>query len=131
MSHFVPPNKKPRGFTLIEVMIALVVFAVVSVALVKNTSMSLRQSGMIEERTIAWWLAENEMTRLRVLPRSDENFPGSGVSRTTVEMTTADWEIETLIEATENDFVRRVVVTVYKDSRSESSAELIGFLGRY
>lgn len=33
------------GFTLVEVMIALVVFAVVSVALVRNTTQSLRQIG--------------------------------------------------------------------------------------
>ena len=50
-----------RGFTLVEVMIALVVFSVVSVALVRNTTQSLRQAGMIQEKTIAWWLAENQM----------------------------------------------------------------------
>jgi general secretion pathway protein I len=120
-----------RGFTLIEVMVSLVIFSVVSVALVKNTSMSLRQTGKIEERTTAWWIAENEMTRLRLLPKTDENFPGSGVERSSVETSSADWEVEARIESTENEFVRRVVVEVYKNDQEAPSASLIGFLGRY
>lgn len=120
-----------QGFTLIEVMVSLVIFSVVSVALVKNTSMSLRQTGKIEERTTAWWIAENEMTRLRLLPKTDENFPGSGVERSSVETSSADWEVEARIESTENEFVRRVVVEVYKNNQETPSASLIGFLGRY
>lgn len=124
-------KKTRRGFTLVEVMIALVVFAVVSVALVRNTTQSLRQAGMIQEKTVAWWLAENRMSALRMLERSDTNFPSVGVSREVIETGDVSWEVETEIEATENDFVRRVVVSVYRESEDISSVELVGFLGRY
>jgi len=124
-------RKTRRGFTLVEVMIALVVFAVVSVALVRNTTQSLRQAGMIQEKTVAWWLAENQMSALRMLERSDTNFPSVGVSREVIETGDISWEVETDIEATENDFVRRVVVSVYRESEDISSVELVGFLGRY
>ena len=123
--------KCASGFTLIEVMVALVVFSVVSVALVKNTTTSLRQSGMIEDRTIAWWLADNEMTSLRMLPRSDENYPASGTSREIVEMGDTSWDVETTVEVTENDYVRRIVIRVYKENQIDAKARLIGFLGRY
>ena len=63
------------GFTLIEIMIALFVFSVVSVALMKNISLALQQSSRVEARVESWWLAENHMTRLRMMPRSAENFP--------------------------------------------------------
>ena len=122
---------RSRGFTLIEVMVALSIFAEVSVALLRNTTMSVRQAGMIQDRTIAWWLAENEMTSLRLLPRNDDNYPSAGVNREYVEVGDTSWEIETTVEATENDFVRRIVINVYKASREDSNAELIGFLGRY
>ncbi len=122
---------RERGFTLVEVMVALVVFAVVSVALVRNTTLSVRQAGMIQDKTIAWWLAENRMTSLRMLERSDANFPSVGVSRKVVATGDVRWEVETDIEATENEFVRRVVINVYRESRETASAELIGFLGRY
>ncbi|MBT4161756.1 MAG: type II secretion system minor pseudopilin GspI [Gammaproteobacteria bacterium] len=120
-----------RGFTLIEVMIALAVFAVVSVALVNNSTSSLRQAGMIQDRTIASWLAENEMTRLRVQPRDDENFPAAGIVRKSAEVANIEWELETHIESTENDYVRRITVRVYRDTANEPVSELIGFLGRY
>lgn len=122
---------RERGFTLVEVMVALVVFAVVSVALVRNTTLSVRQAGMIQDKTIAWWLAENRMTSLRMLERSDANFPSVGVSRKVVATGDVRWEVETDIEATENEFVRRVVINVYRESGETASAELIGFLGRY
>lgn len=123
--------KRRQGFTLIEVMVALVVFSVVSVALVKNTTMSLRQSGMLEDRTIAWWLAENEMTSLRMLTRSDENYPNSGTSREVVDMGDASWDVETTVEVTENEYVRRIVISVYRENQEDAKARLIGFLGRY
>jgi general secretion pathway protein I len=123
--------KRGLGFTLIEVMVALVVFSVVSVALVKNTTTSLRQSGMIEDRTIAWWLAENEMTSLRMLPRSDDSYPNSGTSREVVEINDGSWGVETTVEATENGYVRRIVISVYRENQEDSKARLIGFLGRY
>ncbi len=123
--------KTDRGFTLVEVMVALAVFAVVSVALVRNTTQSLRQAGMIQEKTIAWWLAEDQMAGLRMLERSDTNYPSVGVSREVVETGDTSWEVETRIEATENEFVRRVVISVHKESLDVSSAELVGFLGRY
>lgn len=123
--------KRGLGFTLIEVMVALVVFSVVSVALVKNTTTSLRQSGMIEDRTIAWWLAENEMASLRMLPRSDDSYPNSGKSRKVVEINDGSWDVETTVEATENDYVQRIVISVYRENQEDSKARLIGFLGRY
>ena len=123
---------KPQlGFTLIEVMVALVVFSVVSVALVKNTTTSLRQSGMIEDRTIAWWLAENEMTGLRMLPRTDDSYPNSGTSREVVELDDTSWDVETTVEVTENEYVRRIVINVYRENQEDAKARLVGFLGRY
>ena len=126
-----PMMSRYSGFTLVEVMVALVVFAVVSVALVQNASVSIRQTGMIQDRTIAWWLAENEMTSLRLLEKAEENYPGTGVSREIVNIGDTAWEIETSIDSTENDYVRRIVINVHKESREDSSAELVGFLGRY
>ena len=119
------------GFTLIEVMVALAVFAVVSVALVRSATMSVGQSGVIRDRTIAWWLAENEMTGLRLLERNDANFPGPGLSRKEAQGGGLRWRVETLTETTDNDLMRRIVIRVYREDGDEPAAELIGFLGRH
>ena len=122
---------RDKGFTLIEVMVALAVFAVVSVALVGNSTSTLRQAGIIQDRTVATWLAEDELTTLRMRRRTEENFPDLGTNRDLVEIAGVEWDIETEIESTENDYVRRVTVRIYRDSAEEPTSELIGFLGRY
>ena len=120
-----------KGFTLVEVMVSLAVFAIVSVALVGNAMSTLRQAGIIQDRTLATWLAEDEITKLRMQPRSQENFPRPGTLRQTSEIGRVEWSIETEIEESENDDIQRVTVRVYRANESESTTELVGFLGRY
>ena len=79
---------------------ALVIFAIVSVALVKNATMSVKQTSIIQDRTVAWWLAENAMTQLRIQPRNDDNYPNPGISRDTISVSDKEWEVEATIEST-------------------------------
>ena len=65
---------KIKGFTLIEVMIALFIFSVVSVAVIKNFSMAIRQSTVLKDRLEARLVAENYMTRMQMLPKTSEIF---------------------------------------------------------
>jgi general secretion pathway protein I len=51
-------TRSTAGFTLIEIMIALAVFAVVSAALVRNAAVAVRQTGILEDRTLGIWVAE-------------------------------------------------------------------------
>ena len=120
-----------KGFTLVEVMVALAVFAIVSVALVGNSMSTLRQAGIIQDRTLATWLAEDEITKLRLQPRNQENFPRPGTLRQTSEIGRVEWSIEIEIEESENDDIQRVTVRVYRATESEPTTELVGFLGRY
>jgi hypothetical protein len=66
-----------------------------------------------------------------MLPRSDDSYPNSGTSREVVEINDGSWDVETTVEATENDYVRRIVISVYRENQEDSKARLIGFLGRY
>ena len=120
-----------KGFTLIEVMIALAVFSLVSVALLKNTTASLNQSGVIKDRTIGWWLVENRMTKFRLAPRSGESFPYPGTSIEVLEVNGVSWELEALVESTENENVRRIVISAKKIDVEGFKAKLTGFLGRH
>ena len=122
---------KIKGFTLIEVMIALFIFSIVSVAVIKNLSMAIRQSTVLKDRLEARWVAENYMARMQMLPKTSENFPSAGLSRDNTQFGDQRWELEVEVQETENESVRRIVLKVYKDLPEEDSSELIGFLGRY
>lgn len=125
-------RKNASGFTLLEIMIAVAVFAIVSAALVKNAALTVRQTRLIEEKTIAYWIAENQLAQIRAARRSADSFPGVGTDRLSVNMADRDWDVVVDTESTENEGVRRVEVSVYTEGDADRAvASLTGFVGRY
>ena len=122
---------KNKGFTLVEVMISLFIFSIVSVAVIKNLSTAIRQSADLKDSLEARWVAEDYMTRMQMLPKTSENFPTAGFSRDSSQVGDQRWEVEVEVQETENQSVRRIILKVYRGLSEENSTELIGFLGRY
>ncbi len=123
---------RSTGFTLLEVLVALAVFAIVSAALVKNAASSVKQTAQLEERTIAIWLAENQLNEIRSIPRTSETFPSAKTDRLNATMGGRDWELVVKYETTENPNMRRVTVSVFHPNNLDSEiASLTGFLGRF
>jgi general secretion pathway protein I len=60
--------KAERGFTLLEVMVALAVFATLAAAVLSASQWVLRQSQQVEERVLAAWVLDNRMQALRLEP---------------------------------------------------------------
>lgn len=56
-----------KGFTLIEVMVALVIVATALPALVLLVMAQVEGAAHVREKTYAMWIAENELTRLNLL----------------------------------------------------------------
>lgn len=122
--------KAIKGFTLLEIMIALAIFAVASASLIKNATQTIRQTNIIQDRTIAYWIAENELNQLRAVPKGE--FPNPGSERNDVTMANREWEIVLDIETTENVDMRRITVNVFLPSDTDNSiVSLTGFIGKY
>lgn len=125
-------NGKGRGFTLVEVMISLAIFAVVSGALVRNASMTVHQTSLVRDRTLAWWVAENYLSEMRSLSREDENFPSIGSSHLSVRMARRDWRILVEVNQTENINMRRIKISVYEDDDIDAPLiTLSSFMGKH
>jgi general secretion pathway protein I len=60
-----------RGFTLIEVMVALLIVATALPALVILVLTQIDGAAHIRNKTYAMWVAENELTRLNLLNNKD------------------------------------------------------------
>ena len=71
--------KKQAGMTLIEVMVALAVFALSGLAMMQATLQQTRQLGRMEEKTLAGWLADNQLVQLRL----ENRWPALSWSETT------------------------------------------------
>jgi len=57
---------KQRGMTLLEVLVALAIFAYGALALVNVSSQHLRSQSYLEQRTFAQWVAANRLTQMRL-----------------------------------------------------------------
>jgi general secretion pathway protein I len=60
-------SSRQRGFTLLEAMIALMIVAMALPALITLVMTQLDGSAAIRDKTYAYWVAENQLTRVRLL----------------------------------------------------------------
>lgn len=100
--------KPARGFTLLEVMIALAVFAIAAMALQKTTSEQLSATARLKDKTFAHWVAMNRITELQV----SNAFPEIGRGESQAQMAGREWKVLTTVEGSPVDGVRRIVVDV-------------------
>lgn len=115
-------SRRPGGFTLLEVLIALAIIALVLVALARTAVVEVRDFDALRERTLAGWVASNVLaeTRLgagRAIGRSDGRL----------EFANRAWRWTREIEATPNAEIRRVGIQVFADGGRRPSATLHGF----
>lgn len=52
-----------RGFTLLEVMVAMTIFAIAGMALIQATATQTATLSTLESRTFARWVAENQLAQ--------------------------------------------------------------------
>ena len=100
-----------RGFTLIEVMIALVLVAVALPALVYRIQTSLDHTAHIEQKTYAYWIAENKMQELMINYKLQRLVPKA---RQSDKLTYAgqEWEWEVDVEETQLEGMFRFDIRV-------------------
>jgi len=98
-----------RGFTLIEVMVALTIFAFCAVSMVQVLTQSVDNFSKIERKTFGTWIAENQLSELRLQPE----FPSIGEKEADLEYSNREWLVKTKVIKTELATMRRVEVEVY------------------
>jgi general secretion pathway protein I len=128
----VEPRLGQRGFTLIELLIAVAVFAVVALTVYTRSGDVLRQLGALEERTLAIWLAENELATLRMARSNVDSPMPTGKQSRQVMMGGRDWTVDVRISDTTHPWLRRADVDVaHAESPDAIVSSLTGFIGRY
>jgi general secretion pathway protein I len=114
-----------RGFTLLEVMIALAIIAITLGALISTSGSQASSAGYLKQKTLAHWVALNEITRLQ----AGNEWPDLGDSKDSIEMAGIEWFWTRTIKATEDKNSRQVEFKIYLDEdRDHSLASLIGYL---
>ena len=87
------------GFTLIEVMIALLIVSTALPALILLVMAQVDGAGHVREKTYAMWIAENELTRLGMLSNKkrfpDYKLPEKDSGKVEMMGLQWQWQLET------------------------------------
>lgn len=123
-------DRRSAGFTLLEVLIALLLLSLSLVAVIRLVTLHAQASAQLRDSTLAQWVAANVIaeTRLRSV------FPPTGRSNGEVMMGQQRWRWELIVAGTDEPSIRRldVTVTAADNERDDGgvAAALSGFAAR-
>jgi general secretion pathway protein I len=126
------PMRSPRfsqGFTLVEVLVALVIVALGLTALMVAVNGTATTSGHLRDKSLAQWIALNRLTEIRL---NVVKF-GQNTDVGEVEFGNRKWHYDTRYFDTSIGSMKRVVVRVYLGdlkTKGNPVAQAIGFLGK-
>jgi general secretion pathway protein I len=121
------PRSPSAGFTLVEVLVALVVVAIGLAALMLAVSGTARTSGYLRDKAIAQWIGLNRLTEVRL----NTNKFGTNTDASEVAFANRTWHYDTRYFDTSFTSMKRVSVRVYagdKKTKGGPLAEVAGYL---
>ena len=110
------------GFTLIEVLVALVIFSLMAVGFSRYVDERAKQTVYLADKTLAAVIASNTLTETR----TNGAWPQSGRYAQQVSMADKQWQVTTLVRDTEHPGLRQLEVSV---SLPENAQPLVTFTG--
>lgn len=109
-------NNNLRGFSLLEILVALAIFSVMSVAAYHQVSAISTTAIRIEEKYYALWVGENILEQYFI----DREWPSTGEDVVEYEMAGRKWYVKTIIKSSDNADIKILETSIYKDNSDES-----------
>src|SRR5690606_29167525 len=91
----VAPVKGVRGFTLLEVLVALAIFGIVAAVVLTAAGRSLNNASRLETLTLAAWIADNRLTELQL----QQPVPSIGRESRELEFAGRRWQTLSDVQA--------------------------------
>ena len=118
--------RRQRGFTLMEVLVALAVLALGMTAVIGAAGSSTRRGSELRDRTFADWVAMNELTSLRLA----KTVP-SGSLNGDADMAGEKWHWTATVTGTEDPDLLRIDVAVAPADKPDDALETVsGFMAK-
>ncbi len=120
-------SKSGRGFTLVEVVVALAIVAVGMLAVFKTIGDTVNNVSYLRDRSFAAWIADNRITEIRL----SGQMPSVDETKGELEYAGRQWHWVTQVAQTPVEGLRRIDVRVRRagDAEDSSLVSLAGFVG--
>jgi general secretion pathway protein I len=104
-------TRQARGFTLVEVLVALTIVALCLAAGLRAAGAMTSNSDRLAINSLAQWCAENELTEMRLT----KSFPSIGDNSISCSQLGRDFNVKMAVRGTPNPNFRRVEAQVFDD----------------
>ncbi|WOG28333.1 type II secretion system minor pseudopilin GspI [Endozoicomonas sp. 8E] len=112
-------SRQVRGFTLLEVLMAMTILAIAGITVLRTSSESLDNSQYLKNKTMARWVADNELVDLYL----KDQWPSQTWKKETRELADQTWHVRYRSVRTADENFRAIQVEVRLD-RDEKKAAL-------
>ena len=100
--------RSTRGFTLLEIMVALAVLALAMGAVIKAAADYTDNQTYLRDRTMTAWVARDVLVQYQL----ENQWPRVGERKGTLKMGRQEWQWLAIISQTEEEQLRRIDVEV-------------------
>jgi len=119
-------ERRVRGFTLIEVLVALAVLAVALSAIMRAVAQAADLAHDLRDRTYALWIAQDHVTRARL----ERAWPAPDTREGALQFVGRDWNYREVVAPTQVGDMRRMEVEVRASGGEQVLGHVVGFLVR-
>ncbi len=126
-------SRRQCGFTLIEMLIALVVLSLTGLVVATAVGNVAAQTWSVERRTVAHWVAENQLARIQLSRLNNPSPVTSGRQSETVILGGRRWRVRQSLTSTSHPTLYRVEIAVHELVGGEEVGPLsrsVSFIGR-
>lgn len=119
---------KNKGFSLIEVMVALIIASISLIALSQTLGQYVYNQGSLQERVVATWVAQNRL--IEIQNKADLGSGGSLKKEQTENMLGADWQTKLTTQPTLIPGLMRANLQVSLKGDKAVVAEVVSIVGK-
>lgn len=113
-----------RGFTLIEVLVALTVLAIAMGAVMGSLTQGIDLAVEMRQRTIAIWVGQDRLVKHRL----EREWPSIDTTDHRVTMLGIEWRLQEKVSGTQEPTMRRIDIDVRGPDSQHVLAHVTGFL---